>query len=127
MFLTKNGLKIMCFIEVNRNKSYHKYVEIYSLTLSLSITIFLITCLFLVVAGDGVVDKDLGNIEREGDPATDEKYNSKSVCMWSWRIEHSPDTIDSIQYTEVNIQTKLDPTTARWIFFSPNGIARHLT
>ena len=123
MFLRKNRLKLVYFIEVNCIKSDHKYVDIYSLTLSLSITIFLVTCLFLLVAGGGVVDEDLANIEREGYPATDEKYHSKSVCMWSWRVEHSPDTIDPIQYTEVNVQTKLDPTTARWIFFSPNGVA----
>ena len=79
--------------------------------MSLSRTIFLLTGHLLVVAGDGVDEEHLSHVKREGEPATEEESDGKIFCIVSWRVEHSPDTVDSIEHTEVQIQTKLDPTT----------------
>ena len=91
--------------------SNDRYVYINILTLFLSITIFLLTSHLLVVAGDGVDEEHLAHIEGEGEPATEEESDSKIFRIVRWRIKRSPDTVNTVDQTEVQIQTKLDPTT----------------
>ena len=79
--------------------------------MSLSITIFLLIGCLLVIAGDGVDEEHLSHVKREGDPATEEESDGEIFCIMSRWVKHSPDTVDSIDLTEVQIQTKLDPPT----------------
>ena len=80
-----------------------------------------------MVAGDGVDEEHLANVQREGEPATQEESDGKIFCILSWRVKHSPDAVDTIDHTEVQIQTKLDPTTLWRIPFSPLSVAWNLT
>ena len=79
--------------------------------MSLAITILLLTGHLLGNAVDGVDEEHLSHVKREGEPPTEEESKSEIFCIMSRRVKHSPDTVDSINHTEVQIQTKLDPTT----------------
>ena len=95
------------------------------LFITISLILFVLPALG-ELTGEGVDEEDLADVERESHPATDEKHNGECVRIFTGRIEHGPHTVDSIQSTEVEVQSKLDPTTARRVHSTPVGKSRQL-
>ena len=59
---------------------------------------------------DGVDEEDLADIKRERYPATTDKNYGVGVCILTGRVKNSPHTVNTKKGTEIEIQSKLDPT-----------------
>ena len=85
-------------------------------------------CLSMIICnGVGVDEEYLADIKRERYPATTDKNYGVGVCMLTRRVENGPNTVNTKEGTEIEIQSKLDPTCSGRSKLAPVGEGGQLT